>query len=67
MGGKVWSQEEERVFWEVVIPCSPSAANPADRTLGWKECVDLMTRTIGEGARRVYTSTMLCKLSLCAN
>ncbi|KAJ3521120.1 hypothetical protein NM208_g13439 [Fusarium decemcellulare] len=59
MGGKVWSTEEERIFWEVVIPRSPNAANPADRTLSWKECVDLMNESIGLGARREYTSTML--------
>ncbi|KAF4963276.1 hypothetical protein FSARC_8678, partial [Fusarium sarcochroum] len=59
MGGKVWSTEEERVFWEVVIPCSPAAANPAGQTLSWKQCVDLMVEKIGDNARREYTSTML--------
>ncbi|KAJ4255469.1 hypothetical protein NW762_009464 [Fusarium torreyae] len=59
MGGKVWSTEEERVFWEVVIPCSPAAANPSDQRLSWKQCVDLMVEKIGDNARREYTSTML--------
>ncbi|KAM0561836.1 hypothetical protein ACHAPJ_003007 [Fusarium lateritium] len=59
MGGKVWSTEEERVFWEVVIPCSPAAANPAGQNLSWKQCVDLMVEKIGDNARREYTSTML--------
>ncbi|KAF4983181.1 hypothetical protein FZEAL_1338 [Fusarium zealandicum] len=55
----VWSVEEERVFWEVVIPRSPGAANPNDRTLTWKECVDVMKDSIGESSRRDYTYTML--------
>ncbi|RSL69413.1 hypothetical protein CEP54_002267 [Fusarium duplospermum] len=59
MGGKVWSTEEERVFWEVVVPVSPNAANPAKRILSWVECVDLMKREIGANARREYTHTML--------
>ncbi|RMJ19885.1 hypothetical protein CDV36_000464 [Fusarium kuroshium] len=59
MGGKVWSTEEERVFWEVVVPVSPNAANPAKRLLSWVECVDLMKREIGANARREYTHTML--------
>lgn len=61
MGGKVWSTEEERVFWEVVVPVSPNAANPAKRLLSWAECVELMKREIGGNARREYTQTMLCK------
>ncbi|KAF5026523.1 hypothetical protein F66182_1383 [Fusarium sp. NRRL 66182] len=59
MGGKVWSTEEERIFWEVVIPRSPAAANPVDQALTWKQCVDLMIENIGDSARREYTSTML--------
>ncbi|KAJ4326652.1 hypothetical protein N0V84_002986 [Fusarium piperis] len=59
MGGKVWSTDEERVFWEVVVPVSPNAANPAKRLLSWGECVELMKREIGADARREYTQTML--------
>lgn len=61
MGGKVWSTEEERVFWEVVVPVSPHAANPAKRLLTWPQCAELMTREVGANARREYTNTMLCK------
>ncbi|UPK93897.1 hypothetical protein LCI18_004832 [Fusarium solani-melongenae] len=59
MGGKVWSTEEERVFWEVVIPVSPHAADPAKRLLTWPQCAELMTREVGANARREYTNTML--------
>lgn len=65
MGGKVWSIEEERIFWEEIIPCSPNAANPAARKLSWKQCVDLMRERIGSNARRDYTVTMLCKSPSC--
>ncbi|KAF7558046.1 hypothetical protein G7046_g5896 [Stylonectria norvegica] len=59
MGGKVWSEEEERVFWEVIVPQSPNAANPADRALSWKQCCVIMQETMGAAARREYTHTML--------
>ncbi|CAM1508177.1 Fc.00g050250.m01.CDS01 [Cosmosporella sp. VM-42] len=60
MGGKVWSDDEERIFWDLIIPQSPNAANPADRgKLSWKECAVLMQQTLGDGARRDYTHTML--------
>ncbi|WAO94005.1 Hypothetical protein NCS54_01156700 [Fusarium falciforme] len=59
MGGKVWSTEEERVFWEIVVPVSPHAANPAKRLLTWPQCAELMTREVGANARREYTNTML--------
>lgn len=61
MGGKVWSDEEEQVFWEFIIPQSPCAADPEARHLDWRTCADLMTVRMGEGARRTYTHTMLCK------
>ncbi|KAI8714545.1 hypothetical protein NCS52_01174400 [Fusarium sp. LHS14.1] len=59
MGGKVWSTEEERVFWEVVVPVSPHAANHAKRLLTWPQCAELMTQKMGANARREYTNTML--------
>ncbi|KAM0348015.1 hypothetical protein ACHAPU_004518 [Fusarium lateritium] len=63
MGGKVWSEEEERIFWEDVIPRSTVAANPpADPTvqpLSWPDCAKWMNETAGDKPRRVYTSTML--------
>ncbi|KAJ3458316.1 hypothetical protein FSOLCH5_010219 [Fusarium solani] len=59
MGGKVWSTEEERVFWEIVVPVSPHAANPVKRLLTWPQCAELMTREVGANARREYTNTML--------
>ncbi|KAF4992008.1 hypothetical protein FGRMN_7462 [Fusarium graminum] len=63
MGGKVWSEEEERIFWEDVIPRSTVAANPpADPTvqpLSWPDCAKWMNENAGDKPRRVYTSTML--------
>ncbi|KFA62140.1 hypothetical protein S40285_01679 [Stachybotrys chlorohalonatus IBT 40285] len=63
MGGKTWSYEEEKFYWEIIIPRSMKAPWRADRQNDWKECVDMMTRkfgTVKEGARRAYTySSML--------
>ncbi|KAF5660424.1 phosphatidylglycerophosphatase mitochondrial [Fusarium heterosporum] len=63
MGGKVWSEEEERIFWEDVIPRSTVAANPpTDPTvqpLSWPDCAKWMNENAGDKPRRVYTSTML--------
>ena len=59
----MWSDDEERVFWDIIVPQSPNAANPADRNVSWKECAALMQRTLGAAARRDYTPTMLCRHS----
>ena len=61
MGGKVWSSEEEKNFWETIIPQSPIAPNPEDEKLSWDECAKLMQRTTGGDARREYTGSMLCR------
>lgn len=62
MGGKVWSDKEEQVFWEVIIPQSAIAADPNDQELSWESCGKVMQRTMGDEARRTYTGSMLCKL-----
>lgn len=66
MGGKVWSDKEEQVFWEVIIPQSAIAADPNDQELSWESCGKVMQRTMGDEARRTYTGSMLCKLMFCA-
>ncbi|KAH7165910.1 hypothetical protein EDB81DRAFT_267240 [Dactylonectria macrodidyma] len=59
MGGKVWTEKEEQVFWEAIIPLSANAADPLQQSLGWDECAELMQERMGDQARRQYTSTML--------
>ncbi|KAM0216228.1 hypothetical protein ACHAQI_002644 [Fusarium lateritium] len=63
MGGKVWSEEEERIFWEVVIPRSTVAAHPpsdpATQPLSWPDCAQWMNEMASDNPRRIYTSTML--------
>ncbi|KAH6987720.1 hypothetical protein BKA56DRAFT_669336 [Ilyonectria sp. MPI-CAGE-AT-0026] len=59
MGGKVWTEDEERVFWEVIVPESPSGANPDHRPMNWKQCAKMMQEIMGTEARRDYTETML--------
>lgn len=61
MGGKVWSDKEEQVFWEVIITQSPIAADPKDQKLSWEQCSKAMQRTMEDEARREYTGSMLCK------
>lgn len=63
MGGKTWSGDEERLFWEVIVPQSAAAAYPDDDgCLSWEQLADEMNKLSGANARRVYTGTMLCEL-----
>ncbi|KAH7152163.1 hypothetical protein B0J13DRAFT_256796 [Dactylonectria estremocensis] len=59
MGGKVWTEKEEQVFWEAIVPLSSNAADPTQQSISWDECAELMQQRMGDQARRVYTSTML--------
>ncbi|QPC79459.1 hypothetical protein HYE68_010211 [Fusarium pseudograminearum] len=60
MGGKTWSRDEERLFWEVIVPQSAAAAYPDDDgCLSWEQLADEMNKLSGANARRVYTGTML--------
>lgn len=67
MGGKLWSEEEERIFWEIIVPRSPRRLppeQPAD-ALNWSQCADLMREEMdaaGLAPRRDYTGLGLCKL-----
>ncbi|GKT78036.1 hypothetical protein ColTof4_10459 [Colletotrichum tofieldiae] len=56
MGGKVWSAEEERVFWRVIVPQSQKriGTGPA-QTKNWEELAPLMQFIMGIGAKRNYT------------
>ncbi|KAF4442914.1 hypothetical protein FACUT_1737 [Fusarium acutatum] len=59
MGGKTWSVDEERMLWEVVVPRSVAAANPADRRMSWEQCAQYMNDNAGGIAQRNYTKNML--------
>ncbi|TLS31607.1 hypothetical protein PpBr36_03171 [Pyricularia pennisetigena] len=62
MVGAQWSLEEERCFWQRVIPISPSRAGIDVSTRDenkWKELVPLMESWMGKEARRKYTAQML--------
>lgn len=61
MGGKVWSIDEERIFWTRVVPQSVGAAVPIAQPMGWPECAQMMQTLMGDEARRTYTHSMLCE------
>ncbi|GJC81813.1 hypothetical protein ColLi_04651 [Colletotrichum liriopes] len=56
MGGKVWSAEEERVFWRFIVPRSQKriGTGPA-QTKNWEELAPLMQSIMGIDAKRNYT------------
>ena len=65
MGGKTWSKEEERLFWEVIVPRSPVAAYPDPKnSLNWAQLAEWMNELAGDKRRREYTHTMLCRLGV---
>lgn len=64
MGGKLWSDPEERYFWRVIIPQSvkrviPTSLNQPPKS--WPDLAAEMNTAMGNEARRRYTGTMLCK------
>ncbi|KAI1839857.1 hypothetical protein JX266_013940 [Neoarthrinium moseri] len=61
MGGRVWSDREERYFWRKAMPRSPKrvGADRAKTEKAWSELAPIMQRELGEYARRQYTGTML--------
>lgn len=64
MGGKVWSEEEERVFWTEIIPSSKKGhlfSRPNNDAHGWESLRQVMQRRMGDLARRNYTALMLCE------
>lgn len=63
MGGKVWTDDEERHFWKVIIPLSTKRkgihlSNPEQT---WEDLASKMQDDMGDKAKRMYTSLMLCK------
>jgi hypothetical protein len=65
MGGKVWTKEEEKYFWLVVIPQSEKRQG-VDAVKGeprdWKDLAEDMAQVFGPAARK-YTGLMLCELT----
>lgn len=63
MGGKVWSDREERYFWRTAITYSAKrvGADRARQEKSWVELALNMQADLKEHARRHYTGTMLCK------
>jgi len=64
MGGKIWSPEEELVFWTKMIPKSVKALG-IDAVKGegipWPVMADEMKHIMGNNARRDYTGLGLCE------
>jgi hypothetical protein len=63
MGGKVWSELEERHFWRVAVSQSPKRAgiDIAKAEKSWDQLGKEMQNAMGSDARRRYSGTMLCK------
>ena len=64
MGGKVWTTDEEKIFWLEIIPLSEKRLGvdvARNEPIPWEDLVHEMNRRIGNKARRVYTGLMLCE------
>ncbi|WQF79620.1 hypothetical protein CDEST_04634 [Colletotrichum destructivum] len=56
MGGKVWSVDEERVFWRVIVPQSQKRiGNGPAHVKNWEQLAPLMQSIMGIKAKRTYT------------
>ncbi|KAK2064672.1 hypothetical protein LY76DRAFT_37365 [Colletotrichum caudatum] len=56
MGGKVWSVDEERVFWRIIVPQSQKRiATGPTHTKTWEDLTPLMQSLMGVNAKRTYT------------
>ncbi|KAK6065475.1 hypothetical protein SCUP234_02445 [Seiridium cupressi] len=62
MGGRIWSDQEERYFWRVAIARSIKRVG-ADvifrKQKSWPELATRMQAALGKDARREYTQSML--------
>ncbi|OHF02851.1 hypothetical protein CORC01_01952 [Colletotrichum orchidophilum] len=54
MPGKVWSKEEERVYWRVIVPNSQKRVD-GGIPMTWEELAPIMQTTMGLYAKRKYT------------
>jgi len=66
MGGKVWSEEEEKVFWTIIVPLSIKNVGIDAATRdpqNWHQLTTVMKEIMGDSARREYTNLCLCELS----
>ncbi|KAH8166672.1 hypothetical protein CIB48_g1575 [Xylaria polymorpha] len=61
MGGKIWSEAEERYFWRVAVSQSPKRVgiDLAKREKSWDRLAAEMQHAMGDSARRRYTGVML--------
>lgn len=74
MGGKLWTQAEERIFWTVIIPQSPKRVgiDQHNDERSWEQLVNVMNKAMldatGETDEaklpRKYTKLSLCKFPL---
>lgn len=68
MGGKVWSKEEEQVFWTHMMVQSPkrlAADQERFSEKSWEQIAQEMTEIMGDKARRKYTSLGVCEYTAC--
>ncbi|TDZ31251.1 hypothetical protein C8035_v001563 [Colletotrichum spinosum] len=57
MGGKVWTDAEECVFWRQIVPLGPKQARASILPpLSWSKLALKMQKRMGDGAKRKYTS-----------
>lgn len=65
MGGKIWSKEEEHIYWRVIVPQSDKRAGRrfSENHKSWGDLAKIMQSLMGDDARREYTHLSLCKLS----
>ncbi|KAJ2974018.1 hypothetical protein NUW58_g8795 [Xylaria curta] len=68
MGGKVWTDAEERYFWRVTISQSPKRVgfDLANMEKSWDQLARDLQDAMGIDARRNYSGTMLCMFANCS-
>ncbi|ORY71310.1 uncharacterized protein BCR38DRAFT_328326, partial [Pseudomassariella vexata] len=61
MGGKVWSEKEERYFWRVAMSVGPKRAgvDRAKPERSWNDLAADMQRAMGEDSRREYSGVLM--------
>lgn len=63
MGGKIWSKEEEDLYWNELIPHSPKRLGDDldNEEQPWTWVAKQMRERMGKDARRKYTHLCVCK------